>query len=454
MIQNYRNKIVFGCLAACLFFLAWSNNAHAVPSFGRQTGMSCNACHTVFPELTPFGRVFKLGGYVFSNKSQSKGYVPPLSAMVQLSYTTLNHNGGVLNNGIAPFDNDEDSAIDKTNLPQQASIFYGGRIIDHTGAFVQLTYDGTANDIALDLTDIRYANNILIGGKHLLYGLSLNNAPAVEDVWNSTPIWGFPYAASAVAPTPAVGTVIDGALAGQMGGIGPYVFWNDLLYAGATVYRTTNDGITRPFGAGKNPDTVTDGAVPYWRVALQHYWNKQSIEVGTYGLVADIFPGGGSSGPTDKFTDTAVDAQYQIIGDQHLFTFQTSLIHERQDLESSFDLGLSANQFNSLDAFKVNGKYYYRSSYGDIGGALAYFSTTGDMDALLYAPDQIGGSRNGSPDSNGFILELDYVLMTKYKFSLQYTLYDKFNGAKSNYDGFGRDATDNNTLYLLVWMMF
>lgn len=30
----------------------------------------------------------------------------------------------------------------------------------------------------------------------------------------------------------------------------------------------------------------------------------------------------------------------------------------------------------------------------------------------------------------------------------------KFNGANSSYDGFGRSASDNNTLYALVWFMF
>jgi hypothetical protein len=37
--------------------------ALAVPSFARQTGMACEACHAVFPELTHFGRVFKANGY-------------------------------------------------------------------------------------------------------------------------------------------------------------------------------------------------------------------------------------------------------------------------------------------------------------------------------------------------------------------------------------------------------
>jgi hypothetical protein len=44
--------------------------AHATPGFARQTGISCQACHTVFPELTPFGRKFKLNAYVFINVRQ------------------------------------------------------------------------------------------------------------------------------------------------------------------------------------------------------------------------------------------------------------------------------------------------------------------------------------------------------------------------------------------------
>src|ERR1035438_1257800 len=47
--------------------------AVAVPSFARQTGMACAACHTVFPELTPFGREFKLNGYVLDNIKQVTG---------------------------------------------------------------------------------------------------------------------------------------------------------------------------------------------------------------------------------------------------------------------------------------------------------------------------------------------------------------------------------------------
>jgi hypothetical protein len=44
--------------------------------------------------------------------------------------------------------------------------------------------------------------------------------------------------------------------------------------------------------------------------------------------------------------------------------------------------------------------------------------------------------------------------MEMIRISLQYIIYNKFNGAHSNYDGFGRNASDNNMLYALAWVMF
>lgn len=420
----------------------------AVPSFERQTGMSCSACHTVFPELTPFGRIFKMHGYVFSKSSQRK--FPPVAGMVQASFT----NARGLHNGVAPFDDPKDSETDKVNLPQQASVFYGGKIIDNIGGFVQVTYDGVGNDVLVDLTDIRYGNDTSVWGTNLIYGLTLNNAPTVEDVWNSSPIWGFPYAASAVAPTPAAGAIVDGALASQVGGIGAYGFWNNLIYGGVAVYRTTRDGITRPLGAGTETDTVVDDAAPYWRLALQHQYKRHSFSVGTYGIIADIYPGGMDSGPTDQFTDIAFDAQYQYIADKHIFSVQSTWIREKQDWDASFALGLTANGSDTLKTWRINANYFYGSHFGDIGGSVGYFSTTGDRDTVLYAPNPVDGSRKGRPNSNGFVVEADYVFREKYKLSLQYTIYDKFNGAHSNYDGHGRDASDNNTFYALAWLMF
>jgi hypothetical protein len=360
-------------------------------------------------------------------------------------------------------------------LPQQVSLFYGGRIYDKLGAFVQGTYDGASNKTFLDLTDIRYSRNTLVLGKNLIYGLTLNNSPTVQDVWNTTPVWGFPSASSSVAATPAAGTIIDGALGQQVGGIGAYAYWNNLLYLEGTVYRTARNGITKPLGAGTATDQVVDGAAPYWRLALEQRWKNHFFTVGTYGMQADIFPSGTSSGPADRFTDVAFDAQYQFMGTiaaeqmqehmqmdgghmagagKHIITAHATWTHESQEWKASFPLGNTANSSDFLNTFRMNLNYYYKSHVGVIGGSVAYFSTIGKTDNLLYSPDSVGGSRTGSPNSNGFTLEADYVPWEQTKISLQYTIYNKFNGAHSNYDGFGRNASDNNTLYALVWLMF
>ena len=52
-------------------------DALALPAFARQTGQNCVACHAggQFPELTPFGRMFKLTGYTMGARAL------PLSVM-------------------------------------------------------------------------------------------------------------------------------------------------------------------------------------------------------------------------------------------------------------------------------------------------------------------------------------------------------------------------------------
>ena len=54
-------------LACALTALStWVSEAGAVPSFARQTGFECTACHVSWPELTTVGRQFKLGGYTLT----------------------------------------------------------------------------------------------------------------------------------------------------------------------------------------------------------------------------------------------------------------------------------------------------------------------------------------------------------------------------------------------------
>jgi hypothetical protein len=450
--------------------------ALAVPSFARQTGMACEACHTVFPELTHFGRVFKANGYVLSNLKQVRDVsakkeellelseFPPLSIMAQISYTQMRTGvpdlagagaPGVAQNGTAGF-------------PQQLSLFYAGKIAPHFGGMIQLTYANDSGTIGIDNTDLRFADQTLLPDNDTLtYGLSLNNNPTVQDLWNSTPAWGFPYAASNANVSPLASTAINGPFAQNVAGLSAYVYWNESLYAEVGGYRSAKQGLTNQLTGGAGPldgtaDNVISGLAPYWRVGYEYDWGRNTLEAGGYGLDVKVFPGSATgtptslSGPINRFNDVAEDVQYQFIGDEHLFTIAGTHIHEAMTLNSSLATGGAANPSNTLSTTELQATYYYRRK---IGTTLQYFSTTGSTDTLLYPATAAGQpgvvtSASGSPDTRGWIAEANYLPWLNVKLSLQYTWYSKFNGGGTNYDGVGRNAADNDTLYLLLWFAY
>ncbi|MBU6459626.1 MAG: cytochrome C [Proteobacteria bacterium] len=445
-----------------------SVTAQAVPSFARQTGLACMACHTQFPELTPFGRQFKLNGYVADNMKQIQtttlshrdllllNQTPPLSLMFQASVTRTSKalpdsavTGALAQNGQAQF-------------PQQASLFYAGRIAPKLGAFIQMTYDAGSGSWGMDNTDIRFAdryqNPLLASSKPLVWGLTLNNNPTVQDVWNSTPGWGFPYGSPSAAPGSVASPLLDGTLAGDVGGLGAYVWWNNWLYAEITGYRTARQGATGITGQGpldSGDSNVISGIAPYWRIAAEKDWGPNALEVGLLGMDTRLLPGGTGtalSGPTNNFNDIGMDTQYQWITEHQDITLQGRYIHESQTLGAAFASGGASNLKDKLNELRLTASYLYAHQ---IGGTFGFFNTTGTSDAALYpSGSAYSGSANNSPDTRGYVAELDYLPWLNTKFSLQYTMYTKFNGGSSNYDGLGRSASDNNTLYLLGWFNF
>ena len=212
-----------------------------IPSFSRQTGLACSACHTAFPHLTQFGRLFKLNGYTMTalqmvsagdsgkRPSLKLDLIPPVSAMVMSSFTQMSKELPGTQNGTVQF-------------PQQLSLFFGEAITPRLGTFLQVTYDPAAGTIGMDNADIRFANHGTLGDKTVIYGATLNNNPTVQDVWNTVPAWGFPYASSAVAPSPAASAVLDGQLGQQVAGLGAYAFWDNHLYGEFSVYRSAVQG--------------------------------------------------------------------------------------------------------------------------------------------------------------------------------------------------------------------
>ncbi len=470
MATRKMKRIVQSAALAAVLWFGLAGQSQAVPSYARQTGIACQGCHTVFPELTPFGRSFKLNAYQIDNLPQvqginaSKDYelllnqVPPLSFMFQTSYTRTSK---ALPDVNVP---DEFAQNGQVLFPQQASLFYAGRVAPGLGTFVQLTYDSASGKIGLDNSEIRYAKQVTGAGDSLTWGITMNNNPTVQDPWNSTPAWQTPFdQRTAAAPTPGAVTQIDGALTDRgVAGLTGYVWWKNSIYGEFGLYRSSPQEFSNTAGAGpldSSAGGIITGWAPYWRVAYEHQWDRNSLSVGAYGMQSKITPASDTTVPvfvtagstSDKFNDVALDGQYQFIGDDHIFSAQTTYIRERQTLDGTFALGRSENGSNDLKTFRIGGSYYYRRTYG---GSLGYFSTNGSSDAVLYQPASVAGFANNSPNSNGWVAEASYMPWQNVKLLVQYVAYQKFNGASSNYDGNGRNASDNNTLYLLGWLAF
>ena len=412
-------------------------------------------------ELTTVGRQFKLGGYTLMKPVMSGER--PLISFDKDGNAPIVPLAGFVQASVSHTANTNTAGTDDTSFPkqsqlvlQQLSLFLAGRISDHAGVFSQWTYDGVEHHSSIDNFDVRLANRYNVNGMDVMYGLSLNNSPTMSDIYNTTPVWGWPFTTSGVAPAPAASPIIAEGLAQQVAGLSVYSMWNRMLYAEIGGYRTA-DGAFSILRAGipRDEAAVLQGTAPYWRLALQHEWDEgtNSAMVGAYGLTVKKYPDSTDpTGPADKFSDVGFDAQYQHITDMHRWSAQLNYIREKQTLDGTYAAAGSTNPGNNLRTLAAKTTYYYQTKYGV---TLGYQRIRGDADDLLYnTGEAVAGSVNGSPDSSSFIVELNWLPVRDRRFSLQYTAYQKFNGAKTNYDGFGRNARDNNTLYLVGWFPF
>jgi hypothetical protein len=129
--------------------------AEALPSYARQTGQPCAACHTAFPELTPFGRRFKIGGYTLGG-GDWKG--PPVAMMYMPTFTRTQSNQDA---PPAPGLHTNDNLVS-----QQVSGFIAGQLYGNVGSFIQITGDPTVAGTAfVDASDVRYADTLKLFGK-------------------------------------------------------------------------------------------------------------------------------------------------------------------------------------------------------------------------------------------------------------------------------------------------
>jgi len=445
-ISIVRNLARAGLVALGLIGLS-ATGAGAVPSFAIQTGQPCSGCHVggFGPQLTPFGREFKMGGYTL----RTKDFNLPVSAMAEASYVRTQQ---APQGPPAPnFNANDNVAVD------QISLFLAGGIGSHFGGFVQTTYDGVARAFNWDNLDLRAVTTATIKGVNMVLGVSVNNAPTVQDAFNTLPAWGYPYTSSALAPAPGSAPLI-GNLAQNTLGVTAYTWINSSFYAEAGAYGSPGQNFLARAGVDPFDPGSIDGLAPYARVAYQKNFGIQNLEVGAFLMDADLHPGRDvTTGNTDHYSDIGLDASYQYFAsNKDVFTINARYTSEQQRLDASQALGLATNGKDSLTDLRFDASYYYRNMIGATVGA---FDTTGSSDPLLYA-----ANRTLKPDSSGINLQLDGTpfgganspLGPRFnmRVGVQYTAYLQFDGAGRNYDGLGHNAADNNTFRVFTWFAY
>lgn len=416
----------------------WSVTASAVPSFARQTGMACAACHTMFPELTAFGRQFKLNGYVMQatpqvmngdekNPSVQISTIAPLSVMFQASYTDTKG-----------ADKAQQGTRSNLQFPEQFSLFYAGEITPHIGAFLQVTHGDNTSGFSMDNSEIRYADHFTVGDKKdLIFGIVANNNPGMSDVWQSTPVWGYPFAGPLGYEAP-----LSWGLGQSVAGVGAYASYDNTFYAELNLYKGLGSGgqdtpLTDPF-TGVATSNVA-GWAPYWRLAYETSFGDNTLEVGTFGMNTRLYATGtGTSGPTNNYRDIAIDAQYERPFGNDSVVVRAVLARESVGLDAYRETVNAAQANVSFRTIKIDGSYHFGANKSL---QLAYVNTSGDASNA----DALGaGLKTGT---RAYVLEGAYYPWENVRLSLQYTAYSKFGGVSDN-------ASDNNTIYALAWFVF
>jgi hypothetical protein len=430
-------------LVVLLSAILKTNPAIALPSFAIQTGQPCAACHigAFGPQLTPYGRDFKLHGYVASD---GKDHGLPLAWTLQSSFT---HTWAPQPGGAAPgFKPNDNVALDQT------SVYWAGRITPEVGAFIEFMYDGVNQQPQVGNVDIRHASEAELFDHDLLWGVTFNNSPTVQDPWNSTPAWGFPYNRSPLAPTPMAATLVDGGLAQRVLGAGGYVLWNDLLYLESDLYKGLDTNALQAVGqVPVDGNDQTTAFMPYLRLAVIRDWEKHHLEIGAYGISANVLPGGNQTlGIYNRMTDVALDATYQFISDptqviSDRLSAHATYIHETATMAATEAQALTGMLLDhSLDTMRVDVSYSFSAT---VTPSVQYFRTTGTTDVNYWS------TLNGSPNSDGMILEVAYVPWGKpdspfpnmnVRLAAQYVNYFSFDGSSTN-------ARSNNNFYFSLW---
>jgi hypothetical protein len=161
-------KIVLS-IAGVMAAVAFAPEASAIPSFARQTGMACNACHQQhFPVLNGFGRAFKAAGYTMmgaQEKVEGEHLSIPatLNASMLLKYRYVKDGGraGAIGGGTTAATN---AGNGQWQMADEFSLFFGGRVAENIGFMFE---GNTANVGGALIAGFKAPIGFDMGGVHL-----------------------------------------------------------------------------------------------------------------------------------------------------------------------------------------------------------------------------------------------------------------------------------------------
>jgi len=398
-----------------------ASTAQAMPSFTRQTGSECVACHMggVGPQLTPYGIRFKLGGYTDTDGKPGK---VPLSARFQVN--AYNPNTG-----------------DATTRLDQAAVLLAGRLYDNVGAMasVERNTDNTTGVTTTELrkSDFKFAKETKIAGRDAVVGASLNNGPGAQDPLGTLPASGFPVVSN---ESRAFGqqwahSLLSGRLANRSVGVSGFVYLDDHWYGELGHYSAMAPSTAdRLFGQDPvNYPGRMHGFSPYARMFYMQDWKTQFVTAGLVGMQSRLDTAQG--GPSDKLRNVGIDFSYGFIGTrEHQVKARAVFLRERRDYGLVPAGALpSATLFEST--FSAN--YIYRNLVG-----LMYAETrtrsNNDSPFFRYFPNGQPGAKLrfaglyvtpwGKEDSWG-------APWANVRFGIYHFKFSRFNGASSDLFG-------------------
>jgi hypothetical protein len=463
--------VLLGILAAAVAIF-WGSPAYALPSFTGQTGAPCSACHIggFGPQLTPFGIYFKATGYTLGGGTGVWSHVPFNFQPGDVSYTNIAKDRANVpkgwtgtNNYVSPGCASFIIAVGHSFEGKFGVGGIGKVFLNTSAAFV--VQSGTIASIGP--SDLKFTKPMTLGSHQLIVTLDFNNQATISDPYDNNlySYWGQGFALEGPtnAFSPSGGPHLS-SLVKTVTGETISVFLDNAVYAEVGLYQSMSPSMTTALGG--TPGQMVAGSAPYVRVAWQHQWGTQFLEVG--GLFADIpyntISGVSNTSLQNEYVDWGLDAMYQRQFGKNVLVFNANYLTETQNNGASFSAGKASNAYDTIQQFRLTGTYAWN---GDAEASLAYIQTWGSSDAKLYpAGAAITGSAANSPNAQYLIAQVDWAPWGNAKpgdagypwlnvrVGVQYRYYLQFNGGTTNYDGLGRNASDNDTLLLFTFWSF